>query len=180
MWNTRLDIGVFWQWAIIGGVVVEPYFKGIQPVKRIKRIVHFIITLFWRYWTINRHQINLIYEDTCTCRWHRIFGSVYMPSIGDSWPIEEVTKNIFSTSNTSHLIIMMISVVLCKINEKMNYLSIFHDHVVRMWLRNWPAKLSWNRNENSLLQMLCLEYIVWYGQFVTNWCDFIETPFNST
>ena len=45
---------------IIGGVVVEPYFKGIQPVKRIKRVVHFIITLFGRYWTINRHQINSI------------------------------------------------------------------------------------------------------------------------
>ena len=28
--------------------------------------------------------------------------------------------------------------------------------------------------------MLCLEYIVWYGQFVTNWCDFIEIPFYST
>ena len=69
-----------------------------------------------------------------------------MPPIGDSWPVEEVTKNIFSTSNTSHLIIMMISAVLCKINEKIIYLSIFHDHVVRIWLRNWPAKLSWNRN----------------------------------
>ena len=28
--------------------------------------------------------------------------------------------------------------------------------------------------------MLYLEYIVWYGRFVTNWCDFIETPFCST
>ena len=28
--------------------------------------------------------------------------------------------------------------------------------------------------------MLCLEYIVWYGQFVTNWCDFIEMLFYST
>ena len=64
-----------------------------------------------------------------------------MPSIGDSWPVEEVTKIIFSTSNTPHLIIMMISVVVCKINEKISYLSIFHDHVVRIWLRNWPAKL---------------------------------------
>ena len=34
--------------------------------------------------------------------------------------------------NTSHLIIMKISVVLCKINEKINYLSIYHDHVVRI------------------------------------------------
>ena len=28
--------------------------------------------------------------------------------------------------------------------------------------------------------MSCLNYIVWYGQFVTNWYDFIETPFWST
>ena len=28
IWNTTLDIGVFLLWAIIGGVVVEPYFKG--------------------------------------------------------------------------------------------------------------------------------------------------------
>ena len=33
IWNTRLDIRFFFlQWAIIGGVVVEPYFKGIQPL----------------------------------------------------------------------------------------------------------------------------------------------------
>ena len=90
---------------------------------------------------------SIRYEDIC--RWHRIYGSVNMPSIGDSWPVEEVTKNIFSTSNTSHLIIMMISVVLCKISEKINYLSIFHDHVVRIWLRNGQAKLLWNRHKNS-------------------------------
>ena len=36
---------------------------------------------------------------------------------------------------------------------------------------------SCDRNKNSKLRMLCLEYIVWYGQFVTNWCDFIEMPF---
>ena len=58
-------------------------------------------------------------------------------------------KILFWRLNTSHLIILMISVVLCKINEKINYLSIFHDHVVRIWLRNWRAKLSWNRNKNS-------------------------------
>ena len=28
--------------------------------------------------------------------------------------------------------------------------------------------------------MLWLEYLVWYGQFVTNWCVFIEMPFYST
>ena len=86
-------------------------------------------------------------------------------------------KIFFSTNNTFHLIIMMISVVLCKINEEINYVSIFHNHVVRIWLRNRPTKLSWNRHKNSKLQMLCLEYIVrWYGQFVTNWYHFIEMP----
>ena len=103
-----------------------------------------------------------------------------MSSIGDSWT-DEVTKNIFLNNNTFHLIIMMISVVLCKINEEINYVSIFHNHVVRIWLHNRPAKLSWNRNKNSKLQMLCLEYIVWwYGQFVTNWYHFIEMSFHST
>ena len=62
IWNTTLDIGVFWQWAIIDGVVVKPYFKGTQPAKRIKRAVHFTITLFWIYWTINRRQINSIWR----------------------------------------------------------------------------------------------------------------------
>ena len=129
---------------------------------------------------------SIRYEDIC--RWHRIFGSIYdgvyirdgMSSIGDSWT-NEVTKNIFLNNNTFHLIIMMISVVLCKINEEINYVSIFHNHVVRIWLHNRPAKLSWNRNKNSKLQMLCLEYIVWwYGQFVTNWYHFIEMSFHST
>ena len=45
--------------------------------------------------------------------------------------------------------IMMISLVLCKFNEEMNYVSIFHNYVVWIWLRNRPAKLSWNRNKNS-------------------------------
>ena len=104
----------------------------------------------YRYWKIHIDYrskflyrfispISIIYGNTNICRWHRIFSSVYMPSIGDSWPIEEVTKIFFSSSNTPHLIIMMISVVLCKIHEKINYLSIFHNHVVRIWLRNWPA-----------------------------------------
>ena len=70
-------------------------------------------------------------------------------SIGDSWRVEEVTKNIFSTDNTFHSIIMMISVALCKINEEINYVAIFHNHVVRIWLRNRTAKLSWKRNKNS-------------------------------
>ena len=41
-------------------------------------------------------------------------------------------KIFFSTNNVFHLIIMMISVVLCKINEEINYVSIFHNHVVRI------------------------------------------------
>ena len=47
-------------------------------------------------------------------------------------PIEEVKKNIFSINNTFHSIIMMIGVVLCKINEEMNYVSVFHNDVVRI------------------------------------------------
>ena len=43
------------------------------------------------------------YEDIW--RWHHIFGSVYMLSIGDLWPVEEVIKNIFSTNNMFHSII---------------------------------------------------------------------------
>ena len=67
---------------------------------------------------------------------------------------------------------MTISVVLCKINEEINYVSIFHNHVVRIWLRNRPAKLSWNRYKNSQLQMLCLEYISPEGTF----CDTVQVP----
>ena len=44
---------------------------------------------------------------------------------------------------------MMIEVVLCKINEEINYVSVFHNHVVPIWLRNRPAKLLWNRNKNT-------------------------------
>ena len=53
-------------------------------------------------------------------------------SIGDTCPVEEVTKIFFLTNDTFHSIIMMISVVLCKINEEINYVSIFHNHVVRI------------------------------------------------
>ena len=38
--------GSFRQWAIIGGVVVEPYFKGIELIKLVKWVVYLIITLF--------------------------------------------------------------------------------------------------------------------------------------
>ena len=44
---------------------------------------------------------------------------------------------------------MMIDVVLCKINEEINYVAVFHNHVVRIWLRNQLAKLMWNRNKNT-------------------------------
>ena len=124
---------------------------------------------------------SIRYEDISM--WHHIFGSVHMPSIWDLWPIKEVTKNIFLTNNTFHSIIMMIEVVSCKIDEEINYVSAFHNHVVGNWLRNQPAKLPRNRNKNTWLQMICLEHIhvsvVWYGQFVTNWCDFIKMPFYS-
>ena len=59
------------------------------------------------------------------------------------------SNQLWRVNDSPHLIIMLISVVLCKIHEKINYLSIFHNHVVRIWLRNKPAKLSWNRNKSS-------------------------------
>ena len=34
------------------------------------------------------------------------------------------------------------------------------------------GRLPWNQNKSTELQMSCLEYIVWYGQFVTNWYNF--------
>ena len=106
---------------------------------------------------------SVVFTTVFTCRRSEILEPTKSPKI------------FFSTNNTFHLIIMMISVLLCKINEEIKYASIFHNHVVQIWSRNRPAKLSWNRNKNSYLQMLCLEYIVWwYGQFVTNWYDFIE------
>ena len=42
-------------------------------------------------------------------------------------------------------IIMMIGVVLCKINEEINYVSVFHNYVVQIWLCNRPAKLNHQR-----------------------------------
>ena len=95
-WHQR-----FWQWAIIGGFVVEPYFKGIQPLKLVKWVVHFIITLFWRHWTIDRLQINSIWRYNVS-ESDISFSVVFtcMPSIGNPWPIGEVTKNIFSTHST--------------------------------------------------------------------------------
>ena len=93
-------------------------------------------------------------------------------------------ENMFSTNNMFHSIITVIKVVLCKNNEEINFESVFYNHVtlrvVRIWLRNRSEKLPWKRNKNTALQMSCLEYIVWYGQFVTNWYDFTETPFYST
>ena len=141
----------FLLWAIIGRVVVEPYFKGIQ---RIKRVVHLLVTLLWRSIGPLADIKSIRYEDIC--RWHRIFGtggSVYMPSINVDRRFlsrrRSYQKIFFSTNNTFPSIIMMISVVLCQIDEEINYVSIFHNQVVRIWLRNRPAKLSWNRNKNS-------------------------------
>ena len=58
------------------------------------------------------------------------------------------SPNFFSTNNTFHLIIMINGVVLCKINEEIDYVSVFRNLVVRSWLRNRPAKLLWNRYKN--------------------------------
>ena len=58
MWNIRF----FLKWLIIGGVLVKPYIKGIQSLKLVKWVFHFITTLFWRYWIINRYQINSIWR----------------------------------------------------------------------------------------------------------------------
>ena len=57
----------------------------------------------------------------------------------------------------------MISVVLCKINEEINYVSIFHNHVVWIWLRNPPAKLLWNRNKKIVATdvMLGIYSLIW-------------------
>ena len=150
IWNRRLDIQVFLQWAIVGGVVVETYFKGIQLLKRIKWVVHFMIALFWRYWTIKRHQIlsdREIFEDDIA-----IFGIVYKVFTclqSEIFDRSNMSPQIYFNKNTFFFIIMMISVVLCKINEEINYVSIFHIHVVQIWLRNRQAKLSWNRIQNS-------------------------------
>ena len=105
-WHRR-----FWQWAIIGGVVVEPYFKGIQPLKLVKWVVHFIITLFWRHWTIDRLQINSIWRyNVCIWKWHLIFGSVYMHAV-DRKSVTHWRSHKKYFFNTFHSIIMMIGVI---------------------------------------------------------------------
>ena len=81
--------------------------------------------------------------DMKISRWHLIFGGVYMPSITRS-VTNQISQKIFFqqiTQSTRYLVIMMIGVILCKINEEINYVSVFHNNVVRIWLRNRPAKL---------------------------------------
>ena len=63
---------------------------------------------------------SVVFTTVFTCRRSQILEPTKSPKI------------FFSTNNTFHLIIMMISVVLCKINEEINYVSIFHNHVVRI------------------------------------------------
>ena len=108
----------FWQWVIIGGVVVQPYFKGIEPLKLVKRVVYLIITLFQRCWNINRHQIksisggDIVFSVVFTCRRSEIRDPSMMSS------------KIFSTNHTFHSIITVNEVVLCKNSEyKKNYVS---------------------------------------------------------
>ena len=64
---------------------------------------------------------SVVFTTVFTCRRSEILD-----------PSKKSPKIFFSTNNTFHLIIMMISVVLCKINEEINYVSIFHNHVVRI------------------------------------------------
>ena len=58
----------------------------------------------------------------------------------------------------------MIKVVLGKISEEINYVSIYQNHVtvhmVQIWLHNRSTKLPWNCNKNMELQISCFEYIV--------------------
>ena len=63
---------------------------------------------------------SVVFTKVFTCRRSEILDLTKSPKI------------FFSTNNTFHLIIMMISVVSCKINEEINYVSIFHNHVVRI------------------------------------------------
>ena len=81
---------------------------------------------------------------------------------------------------------MMIGVVLCKINEEINFLSIFHNHVVRIWLRNRPAKLMWNRNKNYVATDVMIEIfslmwfyrnaVLFYIIFVVTHCEIFGYP----
>ena len=80
----------------------------------------------------------------------------------------------------------MISVLLCKIDEEINYVSIFHNHVVRIWLCNRPAKLSWNYNKKivatdvmlgiySLIWTICHKLMWFYGNAVSFHIIFVVT-----
>ena len=94
----------------------------------------------------SRHNMKISVDDIA---FSVVFTRVFTCPRSEILDPSKKSPKIFFNKNTFHLIIMMISVVLCKINEEMNYVSIIHNHVVRIWLRNPPAKLSWNRNKNS-------------------------------
>ena len=55
---------------------------------------------------------------------------------------------------------MMISVVLCKINEEINYVSIFHNHVVRIWFRKTIVKSS-QKFEASDVMLGIYSLMIW-------------------
>ena len=65
-------------------------FQGNPAIKTSKMILldHNIVDIG----TLTDTKSNW-YEDIW--RWHRIFGSVYMPSIRDPWPVAEVNKFFF-------------------------------------------------------------------------------------
>ena len=55
------------------------------------------------------------------------------------------------------------------------------------WRNKLCVRFEWAINWQNSYEIVTkvrscryIEYIVWYGQFVTNWCDFIEMPFHST
>ena len=86
--------------------------------------------------------------------------------------------------------ITMLKVVSCKMNEEVNYVSVFHHHVtlhmVRIWLHNRPAKLPWNWNkiteplmsslECSLVWRICHELLWFYQNIILFHIIFVVTP----
>ena len=148
MWNTRLDIGGFFTVSDNMWSCGRAIFQGSPASKTNKTSSPFHNNIALEI--LDQYIKSIRCEEIC--RWRRIFGSVYMPSINVDRRLlsrRRSHQKFFFQQITVHSIIMMISVVLCKINEEINHVSSFLNHVVRIWLRNRPAKLSWNCNKNS-------------------------------
>ena len=147
MWNSRRLTSEILTVSDIRWSCGRAIFQGNPSIKTSKMSSplhdNIVLEILDHWQTSNQFDMKISVGDIS------FFSSVYMPSFGNPWPIVEVTNNIFSTNNTFHSIIMMTGVVLSKINEEINYVSVFHNHMVRIWLRNRPAKLLWNRNKNT-------------------------------